>query len=97
MKTATQKKESNRIELRVSQEDKELFEYASTLRGFKSFSEFARLAIYKEAKAIIDEEKSILISKRDQEVFFDALMGKEEKPNDALIAAIKFHNELVTK
>ncbi|MGB4846287.1 MAG: DUF1778 domain-containing protein [Saprospiraceae bacterium] len=97
MKTASQKKESNRIELRVSREDKELFEYASSLRGFKSFSEFARLAIYKEAKAIVENEKSILISERDKEIFFSALMGKEEKPNDALIAAIKYHNELVAK
>ena len=57
MKTAARKKDSERMELRVSTKDKELFEYASSLKGFKSFSEFARLAIYKEAKAIIEEEK----------------------------------------
>lgn len=94
MKTIQRKKEDSRVEFRVSKEDKELFDYASSLSGFKSFSEFARLVIHKEVKAIVDREKSILVSKRDKEIFFNALMGIEEKPNEALISAIKFHNEL---
>lgn len=93
MATSSRKKESNRIEIRVTKEDKELFEYASILRGFRSFSEFARLAILKEAKAVVAEEKSILVSKRDKEIFFAALMGEEEKPNKALIDAIKYNRE----
>ena len=91
MATKLRKKEDTRVELRISNEDRELFEYASTLKGFKSFSEFARLAILKESQAIINEEKSILLSQPDKEIFFNALMGIEEKPNEALIAAIKFH------
>lgn len=95
MKTAEHKKDNNRIEFRVSNEDKDLFEHASRMRGFKSFSEFARQAIYKEAKAIVEAERSILISKRDKEIFFNALMGNEEKPNEALLSAIQLHNKLV--
>ena len=95
MEATTKKKENDRIELRVSKEDKELFEYARTLRGFKSFSEFARLAIYKEARVIVAEEKSILVSKRDKEVFFNALMSQEDHPNEALLSAIKYHNEIL--
>ena len=94
MATLAKKNESSRIEFRVSNEDKELFEHASSLRGYRSFSEFARIIISKEAKAIVSEEKQILASKRDREIFFNALMGKEEKPNQALISAIKYHNEL---
>jgi uncharacterized protein (DUF1778 family) len=89
--------EDSRIEFRVSKEDKELFEYASRLKGFKSFSEFVRMAIQKEAKAIVEEERRILVSEKDKEIFFNALMGKEQKPNPALIAAIKLHNKLVEK
>jgi uncharacterized protein (DUF1778 family) len=96
MERIQRKKEDSRVEFRVSKKDKELFEYASSLKGFKSFSEFARLVIHKEVKAIVEEEKRILISKRDKEIFFNALMGKEEKPNEALISAIKFHHELGT-
>ncbi|MBK8501980.1 MAG: DUF1778 domain-containing protein [Saprospiraceae bacterium] len=95
MTTSSQKKEDSRIEFRVSKEEKELFEYASSLKGYRSFSEFARMAIQKEARAIVDEEKSILVSKRDQEVFFNALMGNEDGPNQALISAIKFHDDMM--
>ena len=94
MNTKLKKKGDSRIEIRVSNEDKELFEYASSLKGFKSFSEFLRVVLTKESKAIIAEEKQILASKRDKEIFFNALMGKEEKPNQALISAIEFHNQL---
>lgn len=84
----------SRIEIRVSQEDKELFEYASSLRGFKSFSEFLRVILTKESKAIIAEEKKILATQRDKEIFFNALMGKEEEPNHSLVSAIKLHNQI---
>ena len=53
MKTIQRTKEDSRVEFRVSKEDKELFDYASSLSGFKSFSEFARLVIHKEVKAIV--------------------------------------------
>ncbi len=96
METSIRKKENDRIEFRVSQEDKELFEYACSLRGFKSFSEFARTVMIKEAKAIVESEHSILISKKDKEIFFNALMGKEDAPNEALIAAIRYHNDKMT-
>jgi uncharacterized protein (DUF1778 family) len=96
METIHRKKGDSRVEFRVSKEDKELFDYACSLKGFKSFSAFARIAIHKEVKAIVEEEKRILITKRDKEIFFNALMGKEEKPNKALLSAIKFHHELGT-
>lgn len=79
MATKLRKKEDTRVELRISNEDRELFEYASTLKGFKSFSEFARLAILKESQAIINEEKSILLSQPDKEIFFNALDGYRRK------------------
>lgn len=94
MDTTVRKKGDSRIEIRVSNEDKELFEYASNLRGFKSFSEFLRVVLTKEAKAIIAEENKILATKRDKEIFFNALMGKEEQPNKALISAIKYHKQI---
>lgn len=90
------KKADSRVEFRVSNEDKELFEYAKQLRGFKTFSEFARSVITKEAKAIVKEENKILASKRHKEIFFNALMGKDYLPNEALLAAIKYHDELIS-
>ncbi len=91
------KKEDSRVEFRVSKADKELFDYVCSIRGYKSFSEFARVSISKEARAIVEEERRILASERDKEIFFNALMGKEVKPNDALISALKYHNEILEK
>lgn len=94
MNTSIKKKGDSRIEIRVSNEDKDLFVYASTLKGFKSFSEFIRVTLTEAAKAIIAEEKKILKSKNDKLIFFNALMGEEEKPNQALVSAMKDHTQL---
>lgn len=47
---------TSRIEIRVSTGEKELFEYASHLKGFKSFSEYLRVTLTRESKAIIAEK-----------------------------------------
>lgn len=88
MDTSSRKTDNTRIEFRVSKQDKKLFENASAIRGYKSFSEFARVTIAREARAIVEEENKVLASQRDRKIFFDALMGKEEKPNEALVSAI---------
>lgn len=88
-------KGEKRVEFRVSNEEKELFEYAKELKGFKTFSEFARFIITREAKAIVKEENKILASKRDKELFFNALMGEVHQPNESLLEAIKYHDELI--
>ena len=95
MSATVHNKRDKRVEIRVSNEDKELFEYAKRLSGFKTFSEFARYVITREAKAIVNEENKILASKRDRELFFNFLMGEEHQPNESLLSAIKHHNELI--
>lgn len=97
MDTSLNKKDSKRIEFRVSAEDKELFEYAKTLMGYTSFSEFVRHILIRESKAIVEEKNRILASEKDKEIFFNALMGKEDPPNNALREAIKYHDKLINK
>ncbi len=97
MESSLSKKGNSRIEFRVSAEDKQLFEYAKTLMGYTSFSEFVRHVLTKESKAIVEEKNKILVSKRDKEIFFNALMGKEEPPNKALLGAIKYHKKIINK
>ncbi len=96
MDSSVRKKGETRVEFRISNEDKELFEVAKQLLGIKTFSEFARFVIRKEAKAIVREENKTLASKRDQEIFFNALMGEEHQPNSSLLEAIKYHDELIS-
>lgn len=43
------------------------------------------------------EENKILASKRDKELFFHVLMGEDHQPNESLLAAIKYHDELIAE
>jgi len=82
-----------RLEIRVSEADKELFETASTLKGFKSLSEFLRVTLTSESREIISQEKKTLASQQDKDIFFRALMEVESPVNDALKSAVKDHDQ----
>ena len=72
-----------RFETRLSQEQKEYFERAAHIAGFATLSEFMLNSANELAKNIFEEHNKILASKRDQEIFFDALINPP-KPNAAL-------------
>jgi len=83
-----------RFDTRVSEEQKELFELAATLGGFRTFTEFVVSTLQEKAKIIIEEHHTILASERDRKIFFDALTNPP-KPNDSLKAAAKRYKKLV--
>lgn len=81
----TQLNKEERIEIRVSPKDKEIFKQAQKLSGDKSISGFI---VQKQAENIIQEKESILASNRDRKIFFDAVYGNME-PNENLVKAAK--------
>ncbi len=83
METKVKAKGKARFDTRLSQDQKELFEYAARLGGFRSLTDFVVLSAQEKAKKIINEYKTILGSERDREVFFDAVL-KAEDPNELL-------------
>lgn len=74
---------SDRIDVRISKQQKELVKYASDLSGFKSLSEFVVYCISKEANNIILENKEVLKTLEDKQVFVNALLHPPA-PNAAL-------------
>jgi uncharacterized protein (DUF1778 family) len=92
MKTSTQ----SRFDIRLSKEQKEFFEYAAQLGGFRTSTEFVIQAIQKQATQIIEKHQSILQSKKDQAVFFDALMNPP-KPNTNLKKAVARYNKTINQ
>ncbi|WP_299288572.1 DUF1778 domain-containing protein [uncultured Mucilaginibacter sp.] len=74
---------NDRIDVRISKEQKELFKYASELRGFKSLSEFVVFCIRSEANKIINDNNELIKSLEDKKVFVDALLNPPA-PNDKL-------------
>ena len=77
-----------RIHMRWTIEQKALFERAAALGGFKSLSDFVVQALSLKAEEMVTEHDRILVSERDRETFFDALMNPPA-PNEALQAAAK--------
>jgi uncharacterized protein (DUF1778 family) len=85
---------NDRIDVRISKEQKELFKYASELRGFKSLSEFIVFCIKSEANKIINENNEVLKSMEDKKIFVDALLNPPA-PNNKLIEAHLTYKEFV--
>ncbi len=79
---------NERIELRVSATDKRIFRRAQKLSGDKSFSSFIVRIVKKKAEEIVAKNDRIINSKKDRQVFFDAVFGNA-KPNQNLVEAAK--------
>lgn len=74
---------NKRIELRLSEAEKEIFQKAQELSGDKSFSSFVVRIVKKEAEEIVAKHSKVLASERDRELFFNAVFGDLE-PNQNL-------------
>lgn len=87
---ATQLKKEERIEFRVSPEEKKMFRRAQELSGDKTISSFVIRILRAKSAQIIEKNEKILASEKDREVFFQAVFADIE-PNEALSeAAQKF-------
>ena len=84
-----------RFDTRLPKKQKEFFERAAVLGGFRTLTEFVIYSVQDKAKQIVDEHNRILSSEKDKEVFFDALLG-ESQPNEALATAAKKYNDALS-
>jgi uncharacterized protein (DUF1778 family) len=72
-----------RFELRLSEQEKVIFEKASKLSGHKTLSSFITSVVRKQARKIIDDHEKILATENDKEIFFNAILANYE-PNEKL-------------
>lgn len=94
MKDLTPKNE--RIEIRLSAEDKALFKRVQKLTRDRSFSSFVIRVVKDYAQTIIAEHERILASERDRQIFFDAVFGNVV-PNENLKEAGKRYTSAIEK
>lgn len=73
----------DRIDVRISKEQKEFVKYASELRGFKNLSEFVVYCINTEAHRIVKDNNLIVETIEDKKIFLDAILNPPA-PNDNL-------------
>jgi uncharacterized protein (DUF1778 family) len=88
--------ETARVDIRLRKEQKELFEETAQLGGFQSLTHFIISAVQEKAKLIMEERNTLLASKKDREVFFDALINSP-KPNEKLKSAAKLYKQATRK
>jgi uncharacterized protein (DUF1778 family) len=89
--------EKARFDTRLPREQKEYFEYAANLGGFRNLTEFIVFSANQQATKIVESHNAVLASKRDQKVFFDAIMNPK-KPNTKLKkAALRYDNVTANK
>ena len=87
------KTKQSRFELRLSTEDKLFFEKASKISGYKTLSGFVTSVVREQATKIIRNKEQILSSKKDKEIFFNAVLSNIE-PSEKLKKASKKYLEL---
>jgi uncharacterized protein (DUF1778 family) len=88
--------EKARFDAKIPKAQKELFEYAASLGGFRTLTDFIINTVQEKATAIIQEHNNIIASERDRELFFNAIMnpaGPNQKLKDAAELYKKFIQE----
>ncbi len=96
MATPDLKQEKARFDIRLSKEQKLLFEKAALLGDYRSLTEFVIRAVQEKAHEIISEREKIIASQKDSEIFFDAVVNSA-KANDKLTSAAKEYKNLLAE
>ena len=86
MSTKELKTKTARFDTRLSSEQKEYFEKASRIGGYRNLTDFVVAAVQEKANQIISENEKVIASERDSKLFFDALLNPKA-PNNALSEA----------
>ncbi|HEY4324354.1 MAG TPA: DUF1778 domain-containing protein [Mucilaginibacter sp.] len=75
--------EKARFDTKIPKAQKQLFEYAARLGGFRTLTDFIINAVQEKANTIIQEHDTLLASEKDREIFFNAL-ANPSGPNEKL-------------
>src|SRR5437764_3999265 len=87
--TPTSPKREERLDARVTREEKELIESAAKLRGTSS-SDFVRMAIREAALKTIREYESLTLAENSRKVFVEALLNPTQPNEKARAAAQRY-------
>jgi uncharacterized protein (DUF1778 family) len=87
------KKRDQRLDARVTREEKEAIETAARLRGTSS-SDFVRMAIKEAALNTIREYEFLTLAGDSRKVFVEALLNPPKPNEKAVAAARRFRQEI---
>ena len=81
---------SARFDARLTKDQKDFFENAAHLGGFRNLTEFFLYAVQNQANQIMENQNILLKTKRDQELFFKTLTD-DSPPNQNLKNALDLY------
>lgn len=84
----------SRFELRLSKDDRAVFEKDSKLSGYTTLASFVTYTVRERARRIIDENEQILASQKDKEIFFNAVLSDAEPSEKLKQSANKYLKSL---
>jgi uncharacterized protein (DUF1778 family) len=82
-----------RLEARISKEQKELFQRAAELQG-RTLTDFVISSVLDAAKRAIQEHEMMTLSVRDREVFVEALLNPPDPSNKLQAAAQRYRQKM---
>ena len=77
---------SARFDTRLSKEQKDFFERAARIGGYRNLTDFIVITVQEKAKEIILERERVIASENDSKIFFDTIINPKS-PNKALSKA----------
>ena len=83
--------EHARFDARLPKEQKEFFEKAAVLGGYRNLTDFVVRVVQEKAKEIVKEKEQIIASEKDSEIFFNAITNPK-KPSETLKSALDDYN-----
>jgi uncharacterized protein (DUF1778 family) len=86
--------EKARFDAKIPRAQKEFFEYAASIGGYRTLTDFIINAVQEKANVIVREHDTIIASERDREIFFEAFTNPPE-PNDKLKKAAAFYKKFI--
>jgi uncharacterized protein (DUF1778 family) len=95
MSAMTTQARRERLEARVTAEQKALLQRAAALEG-RSLTDFILSSIQTAAQAAIEKHERLTLTARDSAAFVDALLHPTA-PNERLRAAVERHRTLISE
>jgi uncharacterized protein (DUF1778 family) len=86
--------EQARFDARLPKEQKQFFEKAAFLGGYRNLTDFVVRVVQEKANEIIKEKEQIIASERDAKLFFDAITNPQN-PSDNLKNALNDYNSFI--
>jgi uncharacterized protein (DUF1778 family) len=86
------KERKTRFDARIPEAQKALFEKAAGLAGYRTLTDFLISSAQEKANTIIEQHNTILLSQKDQEIFFESVINPLQ-PNEKLKSAFRKYQQ----